>query len=56
MHFVGTPCLKEEIELKRQQMLELAKSYGFLHPNVIKISQDLDLLINRMQNNIKRED
>lgn len=56
MHVVGTPCLKEEIEFKRRQMLELAKSYGFLHPNVIKISQELDLLINRMQNHITREE
>ncbi|WP_207857604.1 aspartyl-phosphate phosphatase Spo0E family protein [Lucifera butyrica] len=37
--------LKEKIEEARQLLNNLALLYGCLHPEVLKISQDLDKLI-----------
>jgi hypothetical protein len=40
-----TVCLQDEIESKRQEMIELGMTKGFDHPDTIKVSQELDILI-----------
>ncbi|WP_459500883.1 aspartyl-phosphate phosphatase Spo0E family protein [Bacillus sp. C1] len=36
------------IEKRKEELIELVKHYGFCHPKVLKLSQDLDKLIIRM--------
>ncbi|MFB5763983.1 Spo0E family sporulation regulatory protein-aspartic acid phosphatase [Paenibacillus medicaginis] len=43
--------LKQEIELKRCEMEILAVEKGFLAPEVLQISQELDQLINQFYHN-----
>lgn len=40
-----TICLQDEIEAKRQEMIELGMTKGFDHPDTIKVSQELDILV-----------
>jgi stage 0 sporulation regulatory protein len=41
--------LRLKIELKRRQMLILAKKHGFTHKETVKCSQELDQLLNKLQ-------
>lgn len=41
--------LSSKIEKEREIMYELAFNKGFTHPEVLRISQDIDELINRYQ-------
>lgn len=40
-----TICLQDAIESKRQEMIELGMEKGFAHPDTIKASQELDILV-----------
>lgn len=44
-------CAAEQIETLRQKLLEVVDRHcgDFLHPNVLKVSQELDLLIVQVQ-------
>ncbi|WLR53001.1 aspartyl-phosphate phosphatase Spo0E family protein [Bacillus tianshenii] len=44
--------LLEQIEDKRKEMLEAAKTTGFLSDLTLKCSQELDELLNRYQQNM----
>lgn len=48
---VGMNCLSGQIETLRQQLLETVDhcSGDFLNPDVLRISQELDLLIVQVQ-------
>ncbi|HEU4963072.1 MAG TPA: aspartyl-phosphate phosphatase Spo0E family protein [Bacilli bacterium] len=48
----------EQIENLRQKLIEVVDHHcgDFLHPNVLKISQELDLLIVRVQESRKKGD
>lgn len=39
--------LKIEIEEKRRVMYEKANALGFTHPEVLSVSQELDVLLNK---------
>ncbi len=39
--------ISEQIELHRKRLIELADRFGFLHPKVMKASQQLDVLLLR---------
>lgn len=41
--------LRMQIELKRKEMLFLAETYGFTADVTVQCSQELDLLLNRLQ-------
>jgi hypothetical protein len=43
--------LREQIELRRAEMIQLAEEYGFLDERVLAKSQELDLLINEFERN-----
>ncbi|MBJ8025009.1 MULTISPECIES: aspartyl-phosphate phosphatase Spo0E family protein [Bacillus cereus group] len=42
---MSTNLLQEQIEIKKQELLQIVKEYGFTHPLVISHSQELDRLI-----------
>ena len=39
--------LEYRIDLVRIYMIEIASLYGFTHPDTIKCSQELDILLNK---------
>lgn len=41
--------LKKQIQKKQKDMYKKAKDYGFTHPLVVSISQELDTLLNQYQ-------
>lgn len=41
--------LREQIELRRAEMIHLAEEYGLLDEQVLAKSQELDLLINEFE-------
>lgn len=41
----------EAIERTRQEMIEASEQYGLSSKEVLKISQELDILLNNYQNN-----
>ncbi|MGG0824769.1 aspartyl-phosphate phosphatase Spo0E family protein [Paenibacillus turicensis] len=43
--------LRELIELRRAEMIQLADEFGFLDERVLAKSQELDLLINEFERN-----
>ncbi|MFD2171427.1 Spo0E family sporulation regulatory protein-aspartic acid phosphatase [Tumebacillus lipolyticus] len=49
-------CISGQIETLRQKLNETVDSYrgDFLHPNVLRVSQELDMLIVKMQH-LKRK-
>ncbi len=47
MELKGMLCIK--IELKRRQMFNLAKKYGFTSDQTVQCSQELDQLLNQLQ-------
>lgn len=38
--------LQELIEVKKVDLIKLAEKYGFRHQQVLRLSQDIDILIN----------
>lgn len=43
--------LRELIEIRRAEMIQLADEFGFLDERVLAKSQELDLLINEFERN-----
>jgi stage 0 sporulation regulatory protein len=41
--------MEEQIKKKREQMIEIAKQYGFTNEKTLKSSQELDNLLNKYQ-------
>ena len=41
--------LKLVIEIKRKDMYTKAKQLGLIHPEVVKCSEELDILLNKYQ-------
>lgn len=41
--------MKQLIEQTRQRMYDCAAKYGFVHEETVKVSQELDELLNRLQ-------
>ncbi|HFU7090337.1 TPA: aspartyl-phosphate phosphatase Spo0E family protein [Bacillus cereus] len=46
--------LVNEIEKKRQEMMHLTKRYMLTSPEVIRASEELDRLMNRLENTYER--
>lgn len=44
--------LRQQIEIKRKQLFEYAANYGINSQLTIKCSQELDLLLNRLDQNL----
>ncbi|MFC4076013.1 Spo0E family sporulation regulatory protein-aspartic acid phosphatase [Salinithrix halophila] len=44
---MGQYWLEREIEITRARMEQMARELGFTHPAVVKISQQLDELLNQ---------
>ncbi|MEI4770827.1 aspartyl-phosphate phosphatase Spo0E family protein [Psychrobacillus sp. FJAT-51614] len=42
-------ALMFQIDIKRKDMYRKAKKFGFTHPIVVSVSQELDRLLNRYQ-------
>ncbi|OZQ61326.1 hypothetical protein CA599_28480 [Paenibacillus taichungensis] len=45
----------EEIELKRLEMHEAGTLHGLMSPEVLRVSQELDLLLNDFNKRLNRE-
>jgi len=41
--------MEEQIRRKREQMIEIARQYGFTNEKTLKSSQELDKLLNKYQ-------
>ncbi|NSL51691.1 aspartyl-phosphate phosphatase Spo0E family protein [Bacillus sp. P2(2020)] len=44
--------MRQQIEIKRKQLFEYAANYGINSQLTIKCSQELDLLLNRLDQNL----
>ncbi|WP_369802631.1 Spo0E family sporulation regulatory protein-aspartic acid phosphatase [Psychrobacillus sp. OK032] len=52
MSFLYQNTLLILIGIKRQDMYRKAKELGYTHPIVVSVSQELDHLLNRYQNEV----
>lgn len=46
--------MEEQIKQKREQMIAIAKEYGFTNEKTLKSSQELDRLLNKYQRFFRR--